>query len=816
MRPVPILALAFIAFAALPAAAEDKNCWDLFREGSYEKAIPEFRKEFKKYPKSFELADGLGWCYYYLQQYLPAEEMFRQALALNPSYDFSKQGMDAVAVWRWQDFNLAMSYYYAESYESAELCFLLVERDRSDRFPKSDRWRLDQMIGWCLLFQGQSKEAEARFQSALKTRSDADLLRGLARAQSAQGLYDKALATFARLQKAEKLTASDQVQLGWARLGKGDASAAAQSFKSAVTAESTSAEAHLGLGLAYARDGNLSGAKAEFATAVDLSAWMGENAEFGRLLAAHADWRDLRCRIGWAWYRLGYTTAAQTAFSAAVALEPLDPEARTGLGFALYGQGYYDSAIAELDRAIALPERHPIFEMAVASYTIRADAASLRAWCLLKKGQSWAAGPAFEEVVKKNPDWVDAWCGLGWSRYAAGSLEPAREAFRKAADLAPSHSDAATGLAVLDALRTAAYDRAIASYYAADYAGARLTLKTELDRLGDSVPATDLWALQELLGWCLVRLGRAEEALPCFEAALKSMPQDAGTDPWFGKASALHDLGRYDDALAAIEKMGKEDSRPGEARLLAAWCLWGAGEAELAGGAFEKIVGYSPTSSSALLGLGLCREKAGKASEAVALFRRALAISPALLDGERLRTDPLKMKRAAELQAAAGWGWYNAGYASAACVAFGAALANGGAGLPIEMREETQTGYGLALCSAGDYAKAVSNLGREVAKLPPKVTAWTLGCDAVTALARSQRALGKSDDAATTYARLLAVVKAIDAYPDLHAELGWCRLDLGSYDDAASEFLEALRLSPESASALAGLRRLAVLRPAGK
>ncbi|MBI3097276.1 MAG: tetratricopeptide repeat protein [Planctomycetes bacterium] len=824
-RPGPglLLSFALIALVALPVAADDKSCWELFRGGSYEEAVPEFRREIRKYPKSFELLDGLGWCHYYLRQYASAEEMFRQALALNPAYDFSKQGIDAITAWRWQDFNRALSYYSAQSYESAECLFLLIERDRSDRFPKSDRWRLDQMIGWCLLFRGESKEAEARFQTALKTRGESGLLRGLARAQIAQGTYDKALATLARLQKAEKLTASDQVLLGWARLGHKDAAAAAQAFKGAVTAESTNAEAHLGLGLAHARDGNVAGAKAEFSTAVDLSPWMSENAEFAAVLAEHADWRDLRCRIGWAWYRFGYAAAAQTAFSAAVALAPLDPEARTGLGFALYGRGYYGSALAELDRALAGPGQHPFFEMAVptagsggTSYTIRADAASLRAWCFLKKGQSWAAVPAFEEVVRKNPDWVDAWCGLGWSRYAAGSLDSAREAFEKAATLAPSHPDASDGLAALDALRTAAYDRAVNSYSAGDYAGARLTLKGELDRLGDSVPAAALWALQDLLGWCFVRLGRAEEALPCFEAALKSMPLDAGTDPWFGRASALHDLGRYDDALAAIEKMGDRESRPGEARLLAAWCLWGAGEAELAGGAFEEIVGASPTSSSALLGLGLCREKAGRAGEAVALFRKALAISPALLDGERLRSDPLRMKCAAELQAAAGWGWYYAGYPAAACTAFGAALERGGAGLPIEMKEETQTGYGLSLSLAGDPLKAISILHREVSKLPPMIASWSLGCDAVTALARSQRALGKIDEAATTYSRLLAAVKSIDAYPDLHAELGGCHLDLGAYDQAANEFLEALRLSPENATALAGLKRLAVLRPAAK
>ncbi|GEM_PF-6244596 len=801
------IASLLLALAAL-ASAQDKSCWDLLKEGSYDKAIVEFRKELKRYPKSCELIDGIGWCFYYQGKYDEAEGQFKQALEANPDYGFSKQGLQAVATWRWEVYTLGASYYAAGYYEAAEATFLLVEKDKTDRFPKDERWRLDQMIGWCQLFLGRAKEAEARFQAALKTRQEADLLRGLARAQLAQGKADEALASWARLAKVESPTAYDRAQIGWAKLTKNDAEGAVEAFRAAVAPDDATAEAHLGLGLALARTGKVAEAKAALGTAVDLSPTMAQNEELQALLVARADWIDLRCRIGWSWYRLGYSSYAYEVFAAAVAASPADAEARTGLGFALYAQGIYDAAIAELDRALALGGRPCVFEMQVEGkkpYTLRADARTMRAWCWVRKGEWWKALPELEEAVRKNPDWIDALCGLGWARCGGGKLDDATEAFRKAQKLAPSHADAASGLAAIEAARTAPYDRALASYQAGDFEGARMTLQGELERKGPQ----DAWKLEVLLGWCLVKLGRPDEGLTCLMHAFNDTPKAQRGSTLLGMASALYDLKRYTDAIEALDQVDPKDAVATEGHLLHAWCLYAAGEPPRATTTFELVLASQPSSSSALLGLGLCREKDGRTEAALALLQQALVITPALLDGPWLREDALRKKRGGELSAAAGWGWYYAASYSEALACFEEALAD--KEMPTAARAEAQVGLGLASYAAGDYSRAAQALSKEAGRVPAKSAAWDLRCDAATTLARAQYAGKSYEAAAATYAKVLASVKEIDAYPALHAELGWCHMELKAYGEAEKEFLAALRLSSENETAIAGLKRLASL-----
>ncbi len=798
--------LALLLLASALAATEDKTCWDLLKEGSYDKAIVEFKKELKRYPQSCELIDGIGWCLYYQGKHVEAEEQFKKALEANPEYGFSKQGMQAVATWRWEVYTLASSYYSAASYEAAEATFLLVEKDRTDRFPKEERWRLDQMIGWCAYFLGRPKDAEGRFQAALKAHMDMDLLRGLARSQLALGKADEALATWAKFSKVETPTAWDRTQIGWAKLAKKDAEGAVEAFRMATAPDDATAEAYLGLGLALARTGKLGEAKTELGRAVDLDPSVAQNEELGSLLVAHADWIDLRCRIGWSWYRLGYSTYAYDVFAAAVAASPADAEARTGLGFALYAQGSYDAAIAELDRALALGGRPCVFEMRVSGkepYVLHADARTMRAWCWVRKGEWWRALPEFEEAARRNPDWVDALCGLGWARYGGGKLDEAAEAFRKARETAPSHAGASTGLAAIEAARTAPYDRALASYNAGDVAGAKMTLEAELARKGHA----EGWRLEGLLGWCLVKLGKPDEALKLFKHAFDETPKGQRGSAILGMASAMFDLKRYGEAVEALDQIEEKDAVATEAYLLRAWCLYAAGEAQRASTTFEVVLASQPSSSSALLGLGLCRDKEGKVDDALALVQRALAVAPGLLDGEWLGSSALRKKREGELSAAAGWGWYYAGDSSKALACFEAALAD--KQMASDARAEAQVGLGLASYAAGDYARAARELAKEPGRLASKAAAWDIHHDAATTLARSQYAAKSYEAAATTYAKVLSSVKEIDAYPALHAELGWCHLEMKAYDAAEREFLAALRLSSENQTAIDGLKKLA-------
>ena len=60
------------------------------------------------------------------------------------------------------------------------------------------------------------------------------------------------------------------------------------------------------------------------------------------------------------------------------------------------------------------------------------------------------------------------------------------------------------------------------------------------------------WQAQIGRGLCLLRLNRPDAALPCWEAALNDLPSEKKDqrqdDILFGKAVALHQLGRLEEA----------------------------------------------------------------------------------------------------------------------------------------------------------------------------------------------------------------------------------------------------------------------------
>jgi tetratricopeptide (TPR) repeat protein len=65
-------------------------------------------------------------------------------------------------------------------------------------------------------------------------------------------------------------------------------------------------------------------------------------------------WAPARLDLGWARFHAGAFEAAEADFRAAVGLASRDPRCRRGLGTALYAQGRYGEAAAELERWVDL------------------------------------------------------------------------------------------------------------------------------------------------------------------------------------------------------------------------------------------------------------------------------------------------------------------------------------------------------------------------------------------------------------------------------------------------------------------------------
>lgn len=161
-----------------------------------------------------------------------------------------------------------------------------------------------------------------------------------------------------------------------------------------------------------------------------------------------------------------------------------------------------------------------------------------------------------------------------------------------------------------------------------------------------------------LLGECLWRAGRSEEALPVLERATRRLP--GAPEPRLARARALRSLGRDEEAARSYEQiLAQSPDQPEATRGLADLAL-ARGELDRAAALYETIRRADPDDVGALVKLGVVAMRNGRLDDAVGLFRRAVALGPsnpeALLDlggalartGRAVEAVPL-LERAVEL-----------------------------------------------------------------------------------------------------------------------------------------------------------------------
>jgi tetratricopeptide (TPR) repeat protein len=268
--------------------------------------------------------------------------------------------------------------------------------------------------------------------------------------------------------------------------------------------------------------------------------------------------------------------AARSHFLGALELDPRHGEAWAGLGYLEDQAESWDDARGYYERALELTRGdfriHYLYgRNLLAPYTgRRLTAAELEGRA---EKEISAARRAFQVSLDLNPDFPEAWVGLG----AAWALEPepserGLEALRRARRLAPSRGDVVFNLAVTYA-RLGRRDQA------------RAVIERDLARLGDehmveaateAVLRADLEHASDLL-----EAGQVEQALALLEEV-----SELTTDPiWrldlqrqlenvrsverhnrqvdrFNAAVQQTNSGRYREAQAAVEELLEEDLEP--------------------------------------------------------------------------------------------------------------------------------------------------------------------------------------------------------------------------------------------------------------
>lgn len=162
----------------------------------------------------------------------------------------------------------------------------------------------------------------------------------------------------------------------------------------------------------------------------------------------------------------------------------------------------------------------------------------------------------------------------------------------------------------------------------------------QLTRLGDLFgPRFDLTFFT---AHSLERMERYEEALELFERSLSQNPDPRElASIYVHIASCRKDLGRYPDALEALDEAEKLNPTLKEIYNLKGFCLYKMKKHEKAIEAFEKAIEIDPGSAIDYANIGSNLRELGHTEEALRLYEMALELDPTLdfarENAERLR-----------------------------------------------------------------------------------------------------------------------------------------------------------------------------------
>ncbi len=245
---------------------------------------------------------------------------------------------------------------------------------------------------------------------------------------------------------------------------------------------------------------------------------------------------------------------ALSFFEQAVAENPADPLAYTGLAFAYITLGHGPAPPSD-----ALPRARAAAERAVRLDSTLAEAWAVRAEVKLYYEWDWkGAEQAFKRALALNPNLAGTWYHYSWFLVLHGRLEEALVAHRRAAELdplTPLNTVWIPGLYLFagEPERALTEARAMLERYP-DHPIVLYVLGTAASVLGrhqEAVAAHEkmaagsrFWLFR--LGWTYARAGRTEDARRVL-AELEAMPDG----PWraFGLAEVQAGLGNRDEAF---------------------------------------------------------------------------------------------------------------------------------------------------------------------------------------------------------------------------------------------------------------------------
>jgi tetratricopeptide (TPR) repeat protein len=491
---------------------------------------------------------------------------------------------------------------------------------------------------------------------------------------------------------------------------------------------------------------------------------------------------------------------AVECFRSALRLQPSLVESWTSLGYGLQMMGQYQDAVEAFDQSLRLL---PNF----------AEAWNYKGNALSASERHDRALEAYEEALRLRPSYADAWVGKGKALYELGMSVEALEAYDQATRVQQE-----AGLADGEAASPSALENLVTQQFSdPDILHNRGLALFSLGRYEEALSAFDA-AIRlrpddpdtlHMRGIVLSELARLEESLESFDSALLYRPEDPSILHNRGASLAL--LGRYEDALQMFETALR--FYPEDAQLLSSQgaALHALGRSAEALSSLQAALAYEPENPIVLSNLAAALGDLGRHEEALKYLDVALEARPDLVE--------MRINRASAL--------IGVGRREEALEELDAAIEL------IPDHPGALSVRGGILVELGRYEEAVEELDRSLQLRPdfPK-TLYNRGL-ALSGLGRFEaalsdfdRALGGFGDAPqlefnrflALYHRAMALVAlgrdeeallsfnaAIELRPHdapAHYNRGVTLSDLGRFEEALGDFMATLNAEPRHANAI--------------
>jgi len=298
-------------------------------------------------------------------------------------------------------------------------------------------------------------------------------------------------------------------------------------------------------------------------------------------------------RFEMAWINKGNLLAASgqhedavPCFDRAMAANCTNADTHNSKAASLAAMGRFEEALTSCDRALELDSRH------VGAWAVKGAV-------LAAAGKDGDAGGCYDKALAIDAKNVIAWHGKGASLASSGQHSQALICFERALALEPNSAAALFGKAISEEMEGRLSEAAntlrtfiemAGPTYTDEIAAAKSHL-TDLTRRGTRTNEETADRLNNE-GLTLKQLGKLDDALLCYDKALKMVPHRP--DVWCNKGNALHAAGCYAEALQC----------------------------------FEKAVGLNPRDMKSWCNRGAALKALGRLDEAVKSYDKALELDP--------------------------------------------------------------------------------------------------------------------------------------------------------------------------------------------